>query len=232
MATNRHPIRHPHRGRVNHARRMTLYGPDPRWDAFDTEEEAGAAWAQHRERILEHYPGRRPMGWWHFEAGDLRYPGYDRERSTLYETGLLGEAERAELVGGGSNLSGRRRPTFGSVPALDAPSKAHPRGASITNGPTFRARCGCDGRASTDAAAKRFASSRRRPQNSRCQPPDKKGPRALAGGKEANVGDAAPSPAPQRFPKVTLLQALHARYVELPLLLKADAGGIERQLVR
>jgi hypothetical protein len=98
MATNRHPIRHPHRGRVNHARRMTLYGPDPRWDAFDTEEEAGAAWAQHRERILEHYRGRRPLGWWHFEAGDLRYPGYDRERSTLYETGLLGEAERAELV--------------------------------------------------------------------------------------------------------------------------------------
>jgi len=38
------------------------------------------------------------MAWWEFEAGDLRYPGYDRERSFLFERGLFADAERAELV--------------------------------------------------------------------------------------------------------------------------------------
>jgi hypothetical protein len=40
MATNRHPIRHPHRGRLTHAEEMTLlYGPEPRWSAFQSEVE-------------------------------------------------------------------------------------------------------------------------------------------------------------------------------------------------
>jgi hypothetical protein len=101
MPTNRHPIRHPRRGRLNHERAMVLqYGPDPRWDAFRDEEEYREAWARHRERLLAgDRHGRRPMAWWRFEAPpSLKYPGYDRERSVLYEAGLLGEEERRELV--------------------------------------------------------------------------------------------------------------------------------------
>jgi hypothetical protein len=100
MATNRHPIQHPRRGRLNHARAMTLrYGEDPRWGAFRSEAEHADCWARHRDRLLaECRPGRRPMSWWRFEAGDLRWPGLDHERSTLYEAGLLGEEERAELI--------------------------------------------------------------------------------------------------------------------------------------
>src|SRR5262249_1362466 len=36
------------------------------------------------------------VAWGEFEAGDLRYPGYDRERSFLFERGLFADAERAE----------------------------------------------------------------------------------------------------------------------------------------
>jgi hypothetical protein len=100
VPTNRHPIRHPRRGRLNHAQDMTLrYGEEPRWAAFHSEDEHRAAWACHRDHLLAGYRhGRRPMAWWQFEAGDLRYPGYDREQSTLYRAGLLGEEERAELL--------------------------------------------------------------------------------------------------------------------------------------
>jgi hypothetical protein len=99
MATNRHPIQHPHRGRLNHAQQMTLqYGPDPRWDAFHSEEEHRDAWVRNRDRILAGYRhGRRPMAWWRFEA-PFQYPGYDKEQSTLYEAELLGEEEREQLV--------------------------------------------------------------------------------------------------------------------------------------
>src|SRR5262249_14579976 len=41
--------------------------------------------------------GRRPMAWWEFDAGDLKHPGYDRERSTLWRANVLSEAERTEL---------------------------------------------------------------------------------------------------------------------------------------
>jgi hypothetical protein len=42
--------------------------------------------------------GRRPWGWWAVEAGDLRYPGRDLERSTLFDAGLLDAEEEAELL--------------------------------------------------------------------------------------------------------------------------------------
>jgi hypothetical protein len=99
MATNRHPIHHLQRGRLNHAQEMTLqYGPDPRWDAFRSEEEFRDAWIRNRDRLLAWYRhGRRPMAWWRFES-PIPYPGYDRERSALFEAGLLGEEEREQLV--------------------------------------------------------------------------------------------------------------------------------------
>jgi hypothetical protein len=86
---------------LSHGQHMfLLYGPADRWDdAFADEGEVCAAWNQHRAQILSYYRnGRRPWGWWAFEAGDLRFPGHDRERSMLYEAGLLAEEERAELV--------------------------------------------------------------------------------------------------------------------------------------
>jgi hypothetical protein len=36
------------------------------------------------------------MAWWSYEA-PIPWPGYERERSTLYAAGLLGEDEKAEL---------------------------------------------------------------------------------------------------------------------------------------
>jgi hypothetical protein len=99
MATNRHPIRHSHRGRLNHPQEMVLrYGEDPRWDAFHSEEEHRDAWLRNRDRFLAQYRyGRRPQAWWQFEA-PIPYPGYDCEQSTLYDAGLLGDEERAQLV--------------------------------------------------------------------------------------------------------------------------------------
>jgi hypothetical protein len=100
MPTNRHPIRHPRRGRLNHAQEMTLrFGLEPRWDAFRTAADHHDAWLRNRDHMLASYRhGRRPMAWWRFEAGSLKYPGYDREQSTLYEAGLLAKEEAAELV--------------------------------------------------------------------------------------------------------------------------------------
>ena len=100
MATNRHPIRHSHRGRLNHPQEMVLrYGEDPRWDAFHSEEEHRDAWLRNRDRFLAQYRyGRRPQAWWQFEA-PIPYPGYDCEQSTLYTAGLLTAEELAELEG-------------------------------------------------------------------------------------------------------------------------------------
>jgi len=37
------------------------------------------------------------MGWWEFEAGDLKHPGYFRERSALWRAGVLSDDEKAFL---------------------------------------------------------------------------------------------------------------------------------------
>jgi hypothetical protein len=100
MPTNRSFVRRSSRGALTDEQELTLqYGPDPRWDAFRTEAEYRDAWVRNRDRFLDRYRrGRRPMAWWRFEAGDLRYPGYDRERSVLYASGHLDEDEAAALV--------------------------------------------------------------------------------------------------------------------------------------
>ena len=67
---------------------------------FSTREELVAAWEAGRSVVMRLWGsrgGRRPMGWWEFDAGDLKHPGYHRERSYLYEHGVLSESERAEL---------------------------------------------------------------------------------------------------------------------------------------
>jgi hypothetical protein len=76
------------------------YGPARCWgDAFNSEQECRLAWVCNRDDLLAGYPpGRRPWVWWHFDAGELRFPGYDAEQATLYEAGLLSEQEAAALV--------------------------------------------------------------------------------------------------------------------------------------
>jgi hypothetical protein len=58
--------------------------------AFDSDEQRRELWFRNREWLMEQRGshGRRPLAWWR----------YDRERSTLYEAGLLAEEERAELL--------------------------------------------------------------------------------------------------------------------------------------
>jgi hypothetical protein len=69
---------------------------------FSSREELQSAWEKNRAEVMRLWGshGRRPMGWWEFEAGDLKHPGYDRERSFLFEHNVLSEAERAELLAG------------------------------------------------------------------------------------------------------------------------------------
>jgi hypothetical protein len=74
-------------------------GPGERGSLFNDAAELREAWTRHKDLLMERWgrSGRRPMGWWEFEAGDLEYPGYDFERSLLYERGMLTEAERVLL---------------------------------------------------------------------------------------------------------------------------------------
>jgi hypothetical protein len=70
--------------------------------AFASDDERRAAWIRDRDRLLAMFssgPGRRPQAWWRYDAptAGVRWPGLDRERSTLYQAGLLDEAEKAEL---------------------------------------------------------------------------------------------------------------------------------------
>jgi hypothetical protein len=89
--------RHPDRVRCD---AEMWYGPGHSASAFDSVERARCYWIANRARLMPllAVDGRRPWGWWRFDAGDLRHPGRDRERSTLFEAGLLGAEEAAELL--------------------------------------------------------------------------------------------------------------------------------------
>ena len=68
-------------------------------DAFADEDERRELWERHRDRLMDLFAmrGRRPVAWWRYDS-PIPYPGYDLERSALYEAGLLGEQEREQLV--------------------------------------------------------------------------------------------------------------------------------------
>jgi hypothetical protein len=73
-------------------------GPGQMGSVFRTHAEVRSAWEMARDELLQRArPGRRPAAWWVFDAGDLQYPSYDLERSTLWRAGVLSEAERAAL---------------------------------------------------------------------------------------------------------------------------------------
>jgi hypothetical protein len=77
-------------------------GPSPRRGSlFRTREELRAAWDRGRDYVMATWGrnGRRPQAWWEFEAPalGLRWPGVDREHRVLYEAGVLGAEEIAQL---------------------------------------------------------------------------------------------------------------------------------------
>jgi hypothetical protein len=74
-------------------------GPSHRGgSAFANDDERRRQWFEHRERLLQWFAhnGRRPQAWWKFEA-PFKYPGFNRERSALWEANLLGAAEAHQL---------------------------------------------------------------------------------------------------------------------------------------
>ena len=97
-------LRRSHRARLNHFQMMELWlGPRSNGSAFRSDEERREAWFRNRDRVMELWAKgrRRPQGWWYYEApekGLRRYPGYEHERSVLYEfSTVLSVDERAEL---------------------------------------------------------------------------------------------------------------------------------------
>jgi hypothetical protein len=99
MPTNRVTVRRFRRS-LSHEQEMSLWlGDHPYRPAFGGEQERRAAWVRHRDRLMAAWAkhGKRPVGWWDYEA-PLPRPDSEREQSTLYEAGLLGETERAELL--------------------------------------------------------------------------------------------------------------------------------------
>jgi hypothetical protein len=75
-------------------------GPSHHGSLFRSRAELQEAWLANRDRLMEQYGshGRRPQIWWEFDGAELGLErNYDRERSTLWRAGLLGETERREL---------------------------------------------------------------------------------------------------------------------------------------
>ena len=98
MATNRTPIRHPHRSRLSPEQEMELWlGPSHRGSAFGSREELEQAWLKHRDRLMTAWAknGKRPAVWWELEAPFPR--PFEHEQSALYEANLLEPEERIEL---------------------------------------------------------------------------------------------------------------------------------------
>jgi hypothetical protein len=102
MPTNRTP-RSRGRRQLSGSEEMTLWlGAPPANDiepGFASEDDAREAWFRNRERLMAHFAsnGKRPLGWWWFESS-VPFPGYFKQRSTLFEHDLLDAAERAELL--------------------------------------------------------------------------------------------------------------------------------------
>jgi hypothetical protein len=87
-------------GAITSQQEMELWlGPSHHGPAFASEEERRRLWTEHRDRLLRLFgqDGRRPMAWWKYES-PVPFPGLRRQRSTLYEHGLLGAAEARALV--------------------------------------------------------------------------------------------------------------------------------------
>jgi hypothetical protein len=74
-------------------------GPGRAGSLWYTPAELHRAWLLHRDQVMAWWGshGRRPQGWWRFEADGLEWPGRERERSVLWRANRLTDAERVEL---------------------------------------------------------------------------------------------------------------------------------------
>ena len=75
-------------------------GPNPEMGScFRDRAELVAAWEKYGPEAMAMWGrgGRRPQGWWEFEAPPDLHRTYATERSTLYERGLLGIDEAVQL---------------------------------------------------------------------------------------------------------------------------------------
>jgi hypothetical protein len=97
MTTNRTPIARERRGRMTATQEMGLWLGTP---AFESEDEARELWERNRGRLMAWFAhdGRRPAGWWEFDAPEGLVYDPDHEQSILYEAGLLTEPERDALL--------------------------------------------------------------------------------------------------------------------------------------
>jgi hypothetical protein len=99
VTTNRTLIRRPSRGALTSEQELELWLGASHGSAFDSREHLQQVWARHRDKVMMLWAkdGKRPAGWWEFEAPFPR-PPFGHEASALYEAGLLGESESTELV--------------------------------------------------------------------------------------------------------------------------------------
>ena len=71
----------------------------PMGQGFESEGDARAAWALHRERIMAEHPrGSRALAWWAFEAGEPRPTRSDRELPFGWKAESVRLAERGDLM--------------------------------------------------------------------------------------------------------------------------------------
>jgi len=114
-------------------------GPGPGGSLFRSREELRAAWTRGRDTAMTLWGKRcrRPQAWWEFES-PVGYPGYDHEKSVLYEHGLLTEEERAELIADWrAEFARAQQPDFflpvepGKILHGDRARRAHYRWADI-----------------------------------------------------------------------------------------------------
>jgi len=104
MPPNRDYIRRPQRLPLSATQEMELWlGPGRDGTAFASDEHRREAWFRYRDRLMQRWAkgGRRPLGWWWYEASERglppRHPAL-HERSILYEfSDVLSAEERAEL---------------------------------------------------------------------------------------------------------------------------------------
>jgi hypothetical protein len=90
----------PERGKnsITRLQEMELWLGSHRGSLFASEEERRRLWFENRDRLMGYWGnnGRRPQAWWRFEA-PFKYPGFNRERSALWEANLLGTSEARTL---------------------------------------------------------------------------------------------------------------------------------------
>jgi hypothetical protein len=74
-------------------------GPSNHGSVFRSEEERRQKWEKNRAFLLasDRGSGRRCWGWWVCDS-PIPFPGYDRQKSALFEAGLLTEPEREHVL--------------------------------------------------------------------------------------------------------------------------------------